>query len=77
MPYILSEERVKISLRRSEVEATGKPFFTRWEDIPKSCMTKTKCKEHKQPVQEGEEPVAYVLARLWNNYLPLYDRTDS
>ncbi len=75
MTYLAPKERMKISLRRSEVEATGKPFYTRWQDVPEGYKTKTKCEELKQPVREGEEPVSYVLARLWNGYLPLYDRT--
>ncbi|GEM_PF-3652863 len=34
----------------------------------RTVMTKTRCKEIKQPVLGGEKPVAYVLVRLWNGY---------
>ena len=77
MTYFPPKERMQISLRRSEVEVTGKPFYKRWEDVLKGYMTKIKCKQIKQPVQEKEVPVAYISARLWNCYLPMYDRTAN
>lgn len=77
MTHLSPEERMKISLRRHEVEKTGKPFFTTYEDVPKNCFSKSQCKNMKQPVQEDEEPSAYVLNRLWHGYLPLYVRNND
>lgn len=68
------EERMKVWLRREEVEATGKPFYTEYEDIPKGLFSRTQCTEMKQPIFQGEEPMAYVLNRNWNGYLLLYKR---
>jgi hypothetical protein len=63
-----------VSLRRSEVDATGKPLYMKWEDVPQGFNTKTQCAKLKKPITDDEEPVAYVLCRYWNGYLPLYER---
>lgn len=76
MPYLPPWRRMQISLRRHEVEATGKPFYLEFYDVPEGLVTKTKAKQMKRPVGENEEPVAYVLCRAWNGYLPLYDRKE-
>jgi len=72
--YLSPKERMEISLRRHEVEATGKPFYTKYSDIPEGFVFKSQARKMKQPVQDGEEPVAYVLVRSMNGYMPLYDR---
>lgn len=72
--YLSPKERMKTSLRRSEVEETGKPFFTKYEDVPKDFFSKSQCTKMKQHVSEKEEPIAYVLNRQWLGYLPLYKR---
>ena len=77
MPYKSPKERMQVSLRRHEVEATGKPFYTRWHQVPEGLVTKSAARQMKRPVQPGEEPVAYVLSGAWNGYLPLYDRRDK
>ncbi len=74
--YKSPEERMKISLRRKEVEATGKPFYTKYEDVPEGLFSETQCTKMKQPVSKNEKPAAYVLNRMWNGYLPLYKRND-
>jgi len=75
--YLGPEERMKISLRRHEVEATGKPFYTKFSDVPEGLVLKSQARRMNQPVQEGEEPVAYVLVRRMNGYMPLYDRIET
>ena len=75
--YLSPEERMQISLRRHEVEATGKPFYTKYADIPEGFVFKSQAKRMGKPVQEGEEPVAYVLVRRMNGYMPLYDRIET
>jgi len=77
MVYLPPKERIKISLRRSQVEATGKPFYTSFEKVPPGLLTKTACRKAKAPVRDGEEPAAYVLCQAWNGYLPLYDRRGT
>lgn len=74
MAYKTPKERMKISLRREEVELTGKPFYLNYEDVPGGLFSPTKCKQMKRPVEDGEEPVAYVLNRMYLGYLPLYKR---
>jgi len=69
-----AEDKMKVSLRRSEVELTGKPFYTDYQSVPKGLYSKTQCSKMKEPVKKDEEPVAYVLNRLWLGYLPLYKR---
>lgn len=76
MGYLPPQERMKVSLRREEVEATGKPFFYYYEDVPEGFVSKTQAKQMKKPVKEDEEPAAFVLNRRWNGYLPLYDRSE-
>ncbi|OPY63647.1 MAG: hypothetical protein A4E56_00370 [Pelotomaculum sp. PtaU1.Bin065] len=76
MTYLSPKERIKISLYRSEVEESGKPFYTGFNKVPPGLLTKTACKKAKMSVKDGEEPVAYVLSRDWNGYLPLYDRRE-
>lgn len=66
-----------ISLRRSEAEATGKPLYKSYSDIPQGFLSKTACAKMKKPVQEGEAPEAYVLNRNWLGYMPLYDRREK
>lgn len=72
--YLPPEERMKVSLRRHEVEATGKPFYTSYGSLPGNLYSKTQCQKLKRPVVKGEEPSAYVLNRSWLGYLPLYTR---
>lgn len=72
--YLSPEERMKVSLRREQVEATGKPFYTKYESVPKGLYSKTQCMKMKAPIAENEEPEAYVFNRNWNGYLPLYKR---
>lgn len=62
------------SLGRQEVEATGKPFYTKYANVPEHLYSKTQCKRLKLPVIDEEEPDAYVLNRFWKGYLPLYGR---
>ena len=63
-----------VSLRREEAEATGKPLYKSYADIPPRLYSKSVCAFIKQPVTEDEEPAAYVLNRNWLGYLPLYRR---
>lgn len=65
---------MKVSFRRGEVEATGKPLYKSYREIPPGLLSKTACMKIKKPVQDGEEPEAYVLNRNWLGYMPLYDR---
>lgn len=36
-------------------------------------LSKSRCKQIKKPVQEGEQPVAFY--RVHNGYVPLYERS--
>lgn len=67
---------MQVSLRRKEVEATGKPFYKSFGDVPNGLVTKTRAKQMKRPVEGNEKPVAYVLCKPWLGYLPLYDRKE-
>lgn len=49
-----------VSLRRGEAEATGKPLYKSYADIPPGFLSKTACMKMKQPVRADEEPGAYV-----------------
>lgn len=71
------KERMKVSLRRKEAEATGKPLYKSYSEIPKGLFSTAACKKMKKGVQENEEPEAYVLSRNWLGYLPLYRREDK
>lgn len=74
MTYKSPKERMKVSKRRSEVETTGKPIYTSYEEVPKGLYSPTECKRMKIPVTDEEEASAWVLNRHWNGYLPLYNR---
>ncbi len=74
--YKTPRERMTVSLRKEEAENTGKPLYKSYGDVPKGMLSSTACKKIKKPVQDGEEPQAYVLNRNWLGYLPLYDRTE-
>lgn len=74
MSYLSPKERMKVSLRREEVEATGKPFYTKYADVPKNLYSKSQCQKMGDPIKENEAPYAYVLNRQWLGYLPLYKR---
>lgn len=74
MVYLTPEERMKVSLRRHEVEATGKPFYKSYDEVPGGYISKTQAAKMKMPVERNEEPAAYVLNRNWNGYMPLYFR---
>lgn len=70
-------ERMAVSLRRAEAEATGKPLYPSYEDVPKGLCSKTACMKMKRPAAEDEAPAAYVLNRNWLGYMPLYDRREK
>lgn len=72
--YKSPDERMKTSLRRNEVESTGKPIYIKYKDVPEGLYSKTQCKSIGKPITQSEEPDAYVLNRLWNGYLGLYRR---
>lgn len=74
MAYLEPKERMKISIRPEVVKASGLPYYTSYQAVPKGLYTKTACKRMRKSVKKNEKPVAYVLARLWNGYLPLYKR---
>ena len=74
--YKTVAERMAVSLRRSEAEATGKPLYKSYADIPPGLLSKTACRKINRPVRVGEEPSAYVLSRHWLGYMPLYDRRE-
>ncbi|EGT4141303.1 hypothetical protein EQY97_10220 [Clostridium perfringens] len=44
-------------------------YYDKYKD---KFLSKTRCKEIKKPVYEGEEPVAFY--RMLNGYIPLYLR---
>lgn len=75
--YKTPAEKMTVSLRRGEAEATGKPLYRSYSEIPKGLLSATACKKMKKPVRAGEEPEAYVLNRDWLGYLPLYDRKEA
>jgi hypothetical protein len=75
--YLTPQQRMKVSLRRAEVEATGKPFYQYYANVPEGFVSKTMARQMNQPIQENEQPAAYVLNRQWNGYLPLYDRRNG
>ncbi len=75
--YKAPAERMTVSLRRKEAEATGKPLYRSYSEIPKGLLSATACKKIKKPVRAEEEPEAYVLNRNWLGYLPLYDRKEA
>ena len=75
--YKTPAERMGVSLRRGKAEKTGKPLYNSYGDVPKGMLSTTACRKIKKPVQDGEEPQAYVLSRHWLGYLPLYDRTGE
>lgn len=75
--YKAPAERMTVSLRRKEAEATGKPLYRSYSEIPKGLLSATACKKIKKPVRAGEEQEAYVLNRNWLGYLPLYDRKEA
>ena len=75
--YKAPAERMTASLRRKEAEATGKPLYRSYSEIPKGLLSATACKKIKKPVRAGEEPEAYVLNRKWLGYLPWYDRKEA
>ncbi len=66
-----------VSLRRSEAEATGKPLYKSYGDVPPGLLSKTACMKIKKPVRDEEQPEAYVLNRNWLGYMPLYDRREK
>lgn len=70
-------QRMEVSLRRAEAEATGKPLYASYADVPPGLWSKTVCALKKRPVAEDEAPAAYVLNRNWLGYLPLYSRTEE
>ncbi len=72
--YFTIAERMKLSLRRAEAEATGLPLYMSYDKVPEGLYSKTMCKKLRQPITEGELPAAYVLNRYWFGYLPLYKR---
>lgn len=74
MSYKSPKEKMAVSLRREEAEATGKPLYKSYADVPPGLYGKSGCASRKQPVAADEEPAAYVLNRNWLGYLPLYRR---
>lgn len=69
------EKRKAGSLRRKEAEATGLPLYKSYVDVPEGLYSRTVCARRlKEPVQEGEEPSAYVFSRGNYGYIPLYKR---
>lgn len=70
-------ERMAVSLRREEAEATGKPLYASYTDVPPGLYSKTACMKLKCPAAEDEAPAAYVLNRNWLGYMPLYDRREK
>lgn len=72
--YRTPEQRMKVSLRREEAEATGKPMYKEYGEVPLGLLSKTRCMKLGQPVRGDEEPAAYVLNRNWLGYMPLYAR---
>lgn len=74
--YKAPAERMSVSLRREEAEATGKPLYRSYSEVPKGLLSATACKKAKKQVRAGEEPEAYVLNRNWLGYLPLYARKE-
>ena len=60
--------------------ATGLPMFgskelskEEYSKYANRWLSKTRCKQIKRPVVEGENPVAFF--RVKNGYIPLFDRT--
>ena len=72
--YKTVSERMDISLRRKDAEATGKPLYQSYGEVPAGLLSATACKKAKCPIVDGEAPAAYVLSRQWLGYLPLYAR---
>ena len=70
-------ERMAVSLRREEAEATGKPLYASYTDVPPGLYSKTACMKLKRPAAADEPPAAYVLNRNWLGYMPLYDRREK
>lgn len=77
MAYKSPKERMQISLRRDQVDATGLPIFTSFEAVPEGLVTKSGAKHIGKQVEENEPVAAYVFSRSWNGYLPLYDRKNE
>lgn len=77
MAYKFPKERMQISLRRREAEETGKPLYLSYAEVPAGIVSPTACKRMHRPVQEDEQPAAYVLNRSWLGYMPMYDRRDA
>jgi len=75
--YKSPAQRMEVSLRRAEAEATGKPLYASYADVPPGLYGKSACMKRKQPVKAGEAPAAYVLSRHWLGYLPLYSRPQE
>ena len=67
-------ERMAASLRREEAEATGKPLYVSYADVPPGLCSKTACMK---PAAADDPPAAYVLNRNWLGYMPLYDRREE
>lgn len=74
MVYKGPKERMQVSLRRKEVDDTGLPRYNDFSEVPPGYVTKTTATKLKQSIVENEAPAAFVLARAWNGYLPLYFR---
>lgn len=70
-------ERMTVSLRREEAEATGKPLYKSYGEVPAGLCSKTACMKLKRPAAADEPPAAYVLNRKWLGYMPLYDRREK
>ena len=75
--YKTPAQRMEVSLRREEAEATGKPLYSYYADVPPGLWSKTVCALKKRPVAADEAPAAYVLNRNWLGYLPLYSRPEE
>ena len=75
--YKTPAQRMEVSLRREEAEATGKPLYSYYADVPPGLWSKTVCALKKRPVAADEAPAAYVLNRNWLGYLPLYSRAEE
>lgn len=63
------------SARKTGLPMIGNKDFTKDEYAEKyfnKWLSKSRCKQIKQPVQDNENPVAFY--RVKNGYVPLYER---
>ena len=69
-------ERMAASLRREEAEATGKPLYVSYADVPPGLCSKTACMKLKRPAADMD---TLTIAALLHDVckIHLYEKTED